>query len=80
MFHVTFKPTSAEGVCDACGGKTHQRADDNEKSIKIRLAVYCKSTAPLIQFYAKRGLLEEVQGNGTPAEVTTRIKTVLGVS
>mgnify|MGYP003953071841 CR=1 FL=1 len=79
MFHVEFKPSAAEGICDACGGELYQREDDNESSIRNRLAVYHKNTAPLVRYYSETGLLREVCASGTPAEVTERIKTVLGV-
>ena len=54
---VTMKP-KVEGVCDLCGGPLHQRADDNEEALKVRLDHYVKDTKPLLDFYKERGLLE----------------------
>ena len=58
-------PPKKGGVCDKCGGKLFQRGDDQEKTIKNRLKVYKRKTAPLINFYKKRGLLKKVNANNT---------------
>ena len=58
-FNVKFKPTKAEGVCDLCGGKVVQRADDNEETVANRLKTYYENTKPLIDFYEKKGLIVE---------------------
>lgn len=58
-FNVNFKPTKAEGVCDLCGGKVVQRADDNEETVANRLKTYYENTQPLIDFYEKKGLIVE---------------------
>ena len=54
---VTLKPKT-EGVCDICGGPLYQRADDNEEALKVRLEHYVQDTKPLLDFYAKEGLLK----------------------
>ena len=54
---VTLKP-KVEGVCDICGGPLYQRADDNEEALKVRLSHYVQDTKPLLDFYAKEGLLQ----------------------
>lgn len=54
---VTLKP-KVEGVCDLCGGPLYQRADDNEEALKVRLEHYVQDTKPLLDFYAKEGLLK----------------------
>ncbi len=61
-YHIDFKPTAAEGVCDKCGGKTVQRKDDEPATILERLKIYHNQTAPLKEFYAKRGKLTTVEG------------------
>lgn len=78
MFHVEFKAPAKEGVCDKCSGELYQRADDNEDSIRNRLGVYHQDTAPLVRYYSEKGLLREIQGTGTPHEVTARINAVIG--
>ncbi|HEV7886081.1 MAG TPA: adenylate kinase [Acidimicrobiales bacterium] len=50
------------------------RVDDEDDTIKHRLAVYAESTAPLLDFYRSRGILAEVDGTGPPDEVTRRIR------
>lgn len=62
-FHVKNMPPKKEGICDKCGGELQQRKDDNPDTIKHRLEVYEKETAPLIEFYAKRQLLREINGD-----------------
>jgi adenylate kinase len=53
------------------------RSDDTEETVRNRLAVYREQTAPLIDFYQRRGLVRPVEGVGAVAEVLTRIVTVL---
>lgn len=60
-YNVRFKPTKVEGVCDECGGKVVQRADDTAETVAARLETYYKNTKPLIDFYQERGLI--VEGN-----------------
>ena len=60
-YNVRFKPTKVEGVCDECGGKVVQRADDTAETVAARLETYYKNTKPLIDFYEARGLI--VEGN-----------------
>ena len=60
-YNVRFKPTKVEGVCDECGGKVVQRADDTAETVAARLETYYKNTQPLIDFDQGRGLI--VEGN-----------------
>jgi adenylate kinase len=78
MYHVRFSPSKTDGRCDACGGPTYQRDDDREETVRRRLAVYAEQTAPLISFYAARGLLRRVPGTGEIAEIFQRITAALG--
>lgn len=59
---VNFRPKT-EGICDVCGSKLIQRPDDHEATIEKRLRVYEEQTAPLIDYYKKQGILEEVPGD-----------------
>lgn len=61
VFHLRKMPP--KGVCDVCGGALFQRPDDHEDTIEHRLAVYEKQTAPLIEYYSKKGTLAEVDGD-----------------
>ena len=53
-------------VCEKCGGKVVVRADDNEESVKKRIATYFDSTYPLIEYYEKLGLLHKIDAEHTP--------------
>jgi adenylate kinase len=53
------------------------RSDDNEETIRTRMAVYRQKTQPLIDYYAARGVLQEVDGEGTMDEVAVRIEEAL---
>lgn len=71
-YNVELKPPRQEGVCDACGGTLHQRADDREETVLHRLDVYHRETEPLHEFYWERGLLREVDALGEVEEITRR--------
>ena len=57
---LTLKPKK-EGICDKCGGKLYRREDDKPEVIRERLNIYRKQTEPLIDYYAKKGLLRNVR-------------------
>jgi adenylate kinase len=77
MYHVMFNPPKAGNVCDVCGQELYQRDDDKEATIRERLSVYNKQTAPLIDFYDKKGLLRRVAGVGPIDEIFKSIEKVL---
>jgi adenylate kinase len=66
VFHIDARPPKVPGICDHCGGKLYQREDDRPESIRVRMAAYETSTAPLTDFYRKRGLLISVAAQGAP--------------
>lgn len=72
VWHVAFDPPTIEGICDQCGGKLFQRDDDREETIRHRLEVYADQTAPLVGYYAARGLLEGIDATGLVEDVTAR--------
>jgi adenylate kinase len=71
-YNVEFKPPRVEGVCDVCGGELFQRQDDREATVRHRLEVYHHSTEPLEFYFWERGLLRQVDAEGTEDEVTER--------
>ncbi len=73
VFHLDNKPPKVEDVCDLCGGELYQRTDDSEAVVRERLKVYRERTLPLAEFYKARGVLTEVDGNGSIEEVHKRI-------
>ena len=73
-FHRDFRPPKQQGVCDNCGGELYQRADDNEKTIRSRLAVYDEQTKPLIDYYKMSGCYVDIDGDPSMDEVFSDIK------
>ena len=62
-FHIKNMPPKKEGVCDFCGGKLYQRADDKEETIKNRLNVYQQATFSLIDYYRNKSKLRSIIAN-----------------
>jgi adenylate kinase len=77
MYHVMFNPPKRDGICDACGSELYQRDDDSEATIRERLTVYNKQTAPLIDYYDKKQLLRRVAGVGPIDDIFASIQKVL---
>jgi adenylate kinase len=78
-YHDTFKRPRKEGVCDSCGGTEFtRRKDDNEETVKTRMAAYRSQTAPLLPYYRARGVLRAVDGMASMDEVYRQIKAALG--
>ena len=71
--------TAADAVCPACGGEMYQRDDDKPETIKNRLDVYEKNTAPLIEYYRGQGLLKAVNGDDAIDAVYAATKEALGL-
>ncbi len=69
-YHIVFKPTKVEGVCDACGAKVVQRIDDKPETVQARLKTYHEKTAPLRDYYAAKGKLVTVNGQDEIAETS----------
>ena len=72
VFHIEARPPKAEGVCDHCGAKLYQREDDRPESIRVRMQAYETSTAPLADYYRRKGLLLSIAADGTPEEIFAR--------
>jgi adenylate kinase len=73
-YHVDTDPPGPGGVCRACGAVVRQRDDDREETVQRRLQVYHRDTAPILGYYAERGLLLRVVGEGTVPEVAARVR------
>lgn len=76
-FHKEFRPPKQEGVCDNCGGELYQRADDNEVTVRERLAVYDTSTKPLIDYYKVSGRYYEINGVQSMDKVFADVQAAL---
>lgn len=77
-YNINTKPTSAEGVCDNCGGEVYQRADDNRETVENRINVYFSQTAPLIEYYENTGVLSSINGDQAMDDVFSEIEKILG--
>ena len=77
-YHIKYNPTKVEGICDACGEKLILRDDDKPETVKNRLSVYHEQTQPLIDYYAKKNVLAEVDGTKDREDVFNDIVTILG--
>jgi adenylate kinase len=78
-FHILFNKPEREGICDACGGELYTRDDDKAEAIRKRLQVYRDQTAPLIEFYRRKGLLIDVDARPGIDEVVENFRKSLGV-
>ena len=70
-YHVS--RLNGETKCARCGGDLYQRKDDNPETVQSRLDVYNAQTAPLIEYYEKKGILFNVCGDGTPEEAHEQV-------
>ena len=77
-YHDVFKLQKVDSICDVCGSTDYvRRPDDNEETVRTRLAEYRAKTAPILPYYEERGLVRRVDGMGTPDEVAAAIDAVL---
>jgi len=77
VFHLEFNPPKKKGVCDKCGGELIQRSDDTEKVVRERFITYTERTAPLTEYYRKKGVLKSVDGMGFIDDVYKQIAKVI---
>jgi adenylate kinase len=78
IYNVYFSPPRVGGVCDKDGGRLLQRADDSEAALRQRLVAYEKQTSPLIDYYRRKGVLQEVDGNRGPEPIAKELIDILG--
>lgn len=77
-YHDTFKKPKVEGVCDKCGGtEFKRRPDDNEETVRTRMAEYRAKTAPILPIYEARGIVSRVDGMADMNDVSVAIAAIL---
>jgi adenylate kinase len=80
-YHITNSPPRTPGKCDKCGGELYQRPDDREETVRERLRVFLTQTAPILDYYEKRGKLVRVNGNlgmqAVAKEIVSALETPL---
>lgn len=77
-YHAVNSPPKVAGICDKCGGALYQRDDDRAETVKKRIEVYFRQTAPLIEYYDKAGKLVEIDGQQPIDRVGRDILKALG--
>jgi adenylate kinase len=77
-YHDSFRPTQAPGVCDVCGStEFKRRPDDNEQTVRTRMAEYRAKTQPILPYYDAKGLVRRVDGMLSVDEVAAQIDAIL---
>jgi adenylate kinase len=79
-YNVASWPPKVEGRCDRCGRELVQREDDREDTVRTRLSVYARQTAPVLEHYRKRGSMVTVTGAGTVDAVQRELRALAGVA
>lgn len=77
IYHIHNKPSKVEGICDNCGSELQQRKDDTVEQLKVRMDEYEKSTKPVIDFYAKRGVVTNIDASVDSSLVFEKVKETL---
>ncbi|MCF2515550.1 adenylate kinase [Sphingomonas sp. G124] len=77
-YHDSLHRPKVEGTCDVCGGhEFKRRPDDNEQTVRTRMAEYRAKTAPILPYYEEKGLVRRIDGMGSVEEVAAAIDAVL---
>jgi len=77
-YHETFRPTKVPGVCDVCAStEFKRRPDDNEQTVRTRMAEYRAKTEPILPIYRARGLVRSIDGMAAMDDVAAEIAAVL---
>lgn len=77
IYNLKTMPIQNETVCDVCQTELVQRKDDTEEIAKKRFETYFEQTAPLIDFYEKRGILVKINATGSVDEIYEKLKEVI---
>jgi adenylate kinase len=78
-YHDRYKLPKVPTLCDVCGSEEFKRRpDDNEQTVRNRMAEYRAKTAPILPFYEERGLVQRIDGMADIAEVSGAIENILG--
>jgi adenylate kinase len=78
-YHLLFKPTKSDGICDSCKSGVIQRDDDKEETVINRLKTYHNQTEPLIEYYNKKGIVKTAKGQDEVAQTSAEVLKVLGI-
>lgn len=73
LYHATRVRPQRDGVCDRCGGRLVQRADDTEQTVRARLRLYHELTEPVVAYYQRQGILRRVDGSGIKSRAVEKV-------
>lgn len=76
-YHIKYNPPRIAGTCDVCGTALIQRSDDQEDIILDRLAIYNRTTKPILAFYEGQKILHRIQGEGSIEDIYLQISDIL---
>ncbi len=79
VYNINVNPSKAGDKCEKCGGNLVQRADDNEETVKNRLAVYHEETKPVNDYYADKGEVIVIESVGSVEDTSAAMWKALGV-
>jgi adenylate kinase len=79
IYNLASAPPKKPGICDQCGGRLAQRADDRSETVPNRLRIYARDTAPLVSYYERQGLLRNVDAGASAPAVYAAIERTLGL-
>lgn len=77
IYHIAFKPTKVEGICDNCGAKLIQRSDDTVEQLTVRLDEHMRKATPVLAYYEAKGIVRHVDASGTIDEIFDEIKSII---
>ena len=78
IYHVRNNPSKTEGICDVCGNELQQRKDDTVEQLKIRMEEYESKTAPIIGYFAPKGIVSRIDASKNAEETFAQVKEALG--
>jgi len=78
IYNTSTAPPRVAGICDRCGGALIQRTDDQPETVRRRLEVYARETAPLVAYYEREGVLRNVDASGAAEDVYAAIQRAIG--
>lgn len=78
-YHIKYKPSAKEGICDKCGLPLTIRKDDEPQTVLDRLTTYHELTEPLKDFYKAKGILVQIDGEGSVENTTALVLKALEV-
>jgi adenylate kinase len=79
-YHLVSTPPRIADRCDRCQGELMQRDDDSEATVRSRLGVYARQTAPLLDYYRARGVLVPIAGEGSVDRVRDAVRAAAGIA